>query len=405
MREHFLPFGRPNFGEMEEAAILRVLRSSWIGMGAETIAFEEELATYLGVSHVVTVNSCTSALFLSLLVHGVQRGEEVIVPSLTWCSTANAVLYLDAIPVMCDVDPNTLSATWETIAPLITSRTKAVIVVHFGGLAAETQRIRENLPRHIPLIEDAAHAFGTVQSDGSLVGSHGNLTCFSFYANKNLSTGEGGAIALRDYEKAERLKSLRLHALHTDAWKRFQNKEVFEIALSQLGYKMNYTDMQACIGRVQLLRQQEFHTRRMAIVDRYCQRLPEIMPRIKWQTGVQSGGHSGHLFVVQLPIEQLAISRDEFVLLMRERNIGVAIHYAPLHKMPLYNQRYKQPTLPNVESLADRIVTLPISASMSPSDADDVLTAFEEVIASARRTTPVVRAEIPSTEQPGPVWK
>lgn len=384
MRKEFLPFGKPNFGPEEEAAITRVLRSGWIGMGPETIAFEEELASAIGVPHVVSVNSCTSALFLSLLVEGVGEGDEVIVPSMTWCSTANAALYLDAAPVFCDVDPATLCATWETIAPRITERTKAVIVVHYGGLAAETQRIRENLPKHIALIEDAAHAFGARHADGSIVGSHGNLTCYSFYANKNLSTGEGGAIAVKDAEKAQRLRSLRLHALQSDAWKRFQNKQIFDMGLTELGYKMNFTDMQACIGRVQLRRQEEFHQRRMKIVEHYQRELPAIIPAIRWQEGWNRGKHVAHLFVVFLPVEQLTVSRDEFLLLVREQNVGAAIHYAPLHTMPLYTRIREQAPLPGVETIADRILTLPISASMTDADVGDVLDALRAVVAKVR---------------------
>jgi perosamine synthetase len=381
VRETFLPFGRPNFGPEEEAAIVRTLRSGWIGMGPEVIAFEKEMAEHIGVPHVVTVNSCTSALFLSLLVQGVGPGDEVIVPSMTWCSTANAALFLGARAVICDVDPETLCATWEDIEARITPKTKAVIAVHYGGLAAETKRIRERLPKHIALIEDAAHAFGTLHPDGTVVGSDGNLTCFSFYANKNLSTGEGGAVALREPELADRIRSLRLHALHSDAWKRFTNRQIFDMGLTELGYKMNYTDMQACIGRVQLRRQPEFNERRFRIVSRYLRELPRIMPEIRFQSGLANAGHVAHLFVVKLPVETLTVTRDEFLLMLRERNIGAAVHYAPLHTMPLYSQTGPQAALPKVESVAERLLTMPISSSMTDHDVDDVIDAFAGVTA------------------------
>src|SRR5581483_9213965 len=220
-RSTYLPFGRPNFGDEEVAAVGRVLRSGWVGMGPETAAFEEELATAIGVPHVVTVNSCTSALFLSLLCSGVGSGDEVIVPSLTWISTANAARYLGATPVFCDIDADTLCVTPATIRARLTPRTKAVVVVHLGGLAVDVTAIRQAIPAHIALIEDAAHAFGSTLADGRPVGSSGNSTCFSFYANKNLSTGEGGAIALSDAAVADRLRSLRMHALPRDAWNRY----------------------------------------------------------------------------------------------------------------------------------------------------------------------------------------
>jgi len=385
MRKDFLPFGRPSFGEDEEAAILRVLRSGWIGMGPETVLFEKELAAFVGAAHVVTVNSCTSALFLSLLVNGVGVDDEVIVPSLTWCSTANAALYLGARPVMCDVDPRTYCATWDTVAPRITEKTKAVIVVHYGGLAAETIKIREKLPSGVALIEDAAHAFGARHGDGTIVGSSGNLTCFSFYANKNLSTGEGGAVALNDAAKADHLKSLRLHSLASDAWKRFQHKQTFDMAISELGYKMNYTDMQACIGRVQLERQPEFLARRLSIVQKYNRELPKVWPALRRQDGLGLPGHVAHLYVVELPLEELTITRDEFVVAMRDENVGAAVHYAALHRMPLYNRTARQPDLPVVEQLEDRIMTLPISASMDESDCADVISAFRRIFEANRR--------------------
>lgn len=195
VRNDYLPFGRPNFSEEEIEAVTKVMRSGWIGMGAETIAFEEELCTYFKVPHVITVNSCTSALFLSLLASGIGPGDEVICPSLTWCSTANVALYLGAKVIFCDVDLESACVTPEEIVKKVTPHTKAVMVVHYGGLAVDVAAIRKVLPSHVSIIEDAAHALGSRFTDESLVGSSGNLTCFSFYANKNLSTAEGGAIA------------------------------------------------------------------------------------------------------------------------------------------------------------------------------------------------------------------
>ncbi|MFM9912014.1 MAG: DegT/DnrJ/EryC1/StrS family aminotransferase, partial [Methylophilaceae bacterium] len=220
-RTDYLPFGKPNFSQVEIDAVTKVVRSGWIGMGPETIAFEKELEAFVEAPYVVTVNSCTSALFLSLLVSGVGPDDEVICPSLTWCSTANVALYLGARIVFCDVDIDTLCVTVDSILEKITPRTKAVMVVHMGGLAVDVAALRKKIPAHIEIIEDAAHAIGAKYPNGKPVGSSGNLTCFSFYANKNLSTGEGGAVALHDEGKAERLRSLRQHGLSSDAWKRF----------------------------------------------------------------------------------------------------------------------------------------------------------------------------------------
>jgi dTDP-4-amino-4,6-dideoxygalactose transaminase len=369
LRPDYLPFGKPAFTDEEIDAVTRVLRSGWVGMGPETIAFEKELAAYLGVPHVVTVNSCTSALFLALLVAGVQPGDEVICPSLTWCSTANAALYLGATPVFCDVDPATLCATPATIRAKLTAKTKAVMVVHFGGLAAEVDAIRAVLPRHVALVEDAAHALGSTFPDGRRVGASGHLTCFSFYANKNLSTAEGGAIALTDGDLAGRLQSLRLHALPVDAWKRFSQPHSLLInSVTELGYKMNYTDLQAALGRVQLRRQPELAIRRRLIAQQYHDRLGHLSPPIQVQADILADHHSRHLYVVRSNWAGGRLTRNDLVTALRSRNIGASIHYGALHLMPLYARPDAGP-LPCAESVCQSVLTLPISASMETTDA------------------------------------
>ncbi len=382
--EQYLPFGKPDFGDEEIAAVTRVLRSGWVGMGPETLAFEQELAAALGVPHVVTVNSCTSALFLSLVAAGVGPGDEVIVPSLTWCATANAAKYLGATPVFCDVDRDTLSATPAMVRAKLTPRTKAIVPVHYGGLAAPVDGIRRVVPAHIAIVEDAAHAFGARYENGALVGTSGNLTCFSFYANKNLSTGEGGAIAVDDGHVADRLRSLRQNALPQDAWKRFtEPQSLATFGLSELGYKMNYTDLQAALGRVQLQRQPAFAARRLAIANRYADELRTLPVPLRAQAGVTDPWHARHLFVVMLPIEAMAGSRNDVLRALRARNIGASIHYAPLHEMPLYGA--SPHVLPHTDWLAPRILTLPISASMTLDDARQVVEALRMVLTPAAR--------------------
>lgn len=373
IRKNYLPFGRPDFGRDEIAAVTRVLKSGWVGMGPEVIAFEQELADHVGAPHVVAVNSCTSALHLALLVHGVGPGDEVVVPSLTWCSTANAALYLGAKPVFCDVDPQTLCLTPETVRAACTRKTKAVIAVHFGGLAADVAALRRVLPGRVAIIEDAAHALGARDANGRPVGSSGNAVCFSFYANKNLAAAEGGAVAVADGEQADRLRSLRQHALPIDAWRRFTHAKSILLSahLTELGFKMNWTDLQASIARVQLRRQREFAVRRRAIAGHYLRRLSRFRPAIAFQHSIGSTRHALHLFPVQLPLHACLPHRDEILLGLREANIGATVHYAPLHEMPLYAGR--RPTrLPVTEQVYQRILTLPISASMTLADADNV---------------------------------
>lgn len=380
VRKDYLPFGRPSFTGDEIAAVSRVLSSGWVGMGPETIAFESELAAYTGASHVVTLNSCTSALFLALLVSGIEEGDEVICPSLTWCSTANAALYLKAKPVFCDIDPQTLCVDVDDLLSKVTSKTKAVVVVHYGGHAIDVVALRARLPESVAIIEDAAHAFGSRYPDGRLVGGSGNPTCFSFYANKNLSTGEGGAIALSDNSMAEKLQSLRQHALPIDAWKRFTHPKSILLSnqLTELGYKMNYTDLQASIGRVQLARFDSMQQTRRKIAEIYFNGLQNM--GFGFQQGCTDASHAKHLFVIRLPLADMRYDRDDLVLALRAKNIGASIHYAPLHLMPLYHQGEKPESLPVTEQMSKALVTLPISASMTEEDARYVTDAVKELM-------------------------
>lgn len=378
IRQDYLPFGRPNFSDKEIEAVTKVLRSGWVGMGPETLAFEEELVEYVNAPFMISVSSCTAALFLALLVEGIQPGDEVICPSLTWCSTADVVLHLGAKVVFCDVDPNTLSVTPELIRDKLTSKTKAVMVVHYGGLAVDVQAIRQVLPDNVVIIEDAAHALGAKFENGKCVGTSGNLTCFSFYANKNLSTAEGGAIALFDEEKAERLKALRLHGISQDAWKRLKiSQSLVTTEFVELGYKMNYNDLQACIGRVQLKRQSEFAKTRYDISNLYYQNLKLEKFGLTFQTDILSENHARHLFVIKLPIEKINYSRNQFIEELRKQNIGASIHYRPLHTIGHYNANLM---LPNTEKIYEKIVTLPISSSMSLEDGQYVIEAIQRLV-------------------------
>ncbi len=376
----YIPFGKPNFSEHEIESVVKVLKSGWIGMGKEVIKFEQELGIFLNSQSVVTVDSCTSALFLSLLVSNIKQGDEVICPSLTWCSTANVALFLGAKVVFADIDKTSLNININSIKEKITKKTKAIIVVHYGGLSIDVKKLREVIPNNISIIEDAAHALGANYPDGSLVGSSENLTCFSFYANKNLSTAEGGAIAVTNTEQADRLKSLRQHGMPINAWKRFSNpKNKLYSQVTQLGYKMNYTDLHATIGRVQLKRQENFAIIRHNIAKKYYEDLKDLKPEIKFQTNITNKTHALHLFVIQLPIDKLKITRDEFLQKLRDKNIGASLHYMPLHLMSFYK---KNISLPNTEHVFERILTLPISASINDSETNYIIKEFKEIFLS-----------------------
>lgn len=362
------------------------MRSGWVGMGAETIAFEKELADYMGAPHVVSVNSCTSALFLALMVEGVGPGDEVIVPSLTWCATANAALYLGGTPVFCDIDPEHFCVTPQSILAKVTPRTKAVVVVHYGGFALDVAELRSVLPARIAIVEDAAHALGAHYPDRRKVGGSGNSVCFSFYANKNVSTADGGAIALADPEKAEHLRSLRMSGMASNAWSRYTKPSTaFVGGLSELGYKMNFTDLQAAIGRVQLSRLDGMSKHRHHLARRFQERFQTLDCAIKFQLGAFSETHARHLLVALFDPEVIGMSRDALLLKLRERNIGASIHYSPLHTMPFYAPHHPG-VLPVTERVAKQIMTLPISAKMTLQDVDYVADHLQELLGSASRS-------------------
>ncbi len=372
-RETYLAFGTPDFTDAEIEAVTRVMRSGWVGMGQETIAFEKELSEHIGAPEIVTVNSCSSALFLALLVEGIGPGDEVIVPSLTWCATANAALYLGAVPVFCDVDPHNMCVTPETITAKITARTKAVVIVHYGGYAIDVEILRASLPSGMVIIEDAAHAFGAIHGNGKRVGASGNTVCFSFYANKNLSTADGGAIALFDSDKAQRLRRLRMSGLESNAWSRFTKPSTaFTAGVAELGYKMNFTDLQAAIGRVQLQRLGDMALARNKVAEHYRKAMTETGLDVPFQSQIFDAGHARHLLVACFDPKTTGIPRDELLLALRDSNIGASIHYRPLHMQPLYYND-SQPILPVTERLAEQIMTLPISARMSLADVDYVV--------------------------------
>ncbi len=375
-----IPFGRPDFSGGEIDAVARVMRSGWVGLGPETALFEKELAESFDAREVVCVNSCTSALLLSLRMLGIGPGDDVICPSLTWCSTANVALHLGANLVFCDVDPGTLCATTQTICAALTPRTRAVIPVHLGGLAVDIAALRAVLPSSVAIVEDAAHALGSQLPDGRPVGSSGHPVCFSFYANKAVSTADGGAIALNDSDAADKLRSLRVHGLSIDAWSRHASARdaMASTPLALLGYKANYTDLQAAIGRVQLARQADFATRRAAVARIYTDRLCDL--DIGFQDRVNETSHARHLFFVLLP-PPMAQSRPAILSALRASGIGVSVHYPPLHRMPLYANFAPRAALLVTESVADRIITLPIGASVSIADAERVVAQLRQIIA------------------------
>ncbi len=368
--DHAIPVFRPFHGEEEIAAVAEVLRSGWWGQGPKTAEFEQRFAEYVGAPLAVSVNSATAALHLALKVAGVDGGE-VISPSLTFVSTNHAILYNGATPVFADVEPDTLNIDPEDIARKVTPRTRAILVVHYGGHPADLDRIHAIASAHrLIVIEDAAHACGAVYK-GRMIGSISPLTCYSFHPVKNLATGDGGMITLFDQAWDARLRRLRWVGINKDTWVRSAGKEKSQYSwqydVEELGFKCHTNDINAAIGLVQLARLPQTNARRRAICAMYDEGLGDL----PWlQLPVERPGviSARHNYVVRCD------ARDRLADWLRAHNIATSVHYIPNHFYDLY-QPYASP-LPVTEREWERLLTLPLYPALT----DDEVAAIIEVI-------------------------
>lgn len=382
VRRAFLPFGVPALGEEEIREVVATIRSGWIGTGPRVARFEEEFAAYVGARHAIALNSCTAGLFLALVARGVGRGDEVITTSLTFAATANVIEHVGARPVFADIDLDTLNLDPAAVERAITPRTRAILAVHFGGMPCDLAALHHIArARGIALIEDAAHAAGARYA-GRRIGGHGNPAAFSFYANKNITTGEGGMLTTADDEEARRLRVLRLHGLSADAWSRFHDKRLRQPEVEEPGYKFNMPDLAAALGLPQLRRQESLLARREEIAARYDEAFADLPARAQRRPEPGAADrHSLHLYALLLEEGRWRVPRDRVVEALRAENIGATVHYRPVHDEPYYRRRYNvaPDSLPNTESAGRRILTLPISPAMPASDVESVIRAFRKV--------------------------
>lgn len=388
VRNTFLPFGIPCLGEEENNEILDTLKSGWIGTGPKTIKFEEMLAAYIGAPYAVTVNSCTSALFLSLLVSGIGSGDEVITTPMTFGATANSIIHSGARPVFVDIDPVTLNIDPANIERAITPRTRAIMPVHFGGLACNMAAINDIAAAHqLLVIEDAAHAIGT-RYRGQMIGSHGNLTCFSFYPNKNMTTGEGGAIMTNNPTLVEELQIYRLHGLGRQAWQRFASHRLMLSDVLVPGYKFNLTDLQASLGIHQLKKLENF----LEIRTKYARMYDEVFAnwegiRLQPRPENPEDRHALHLYTLIISPERFKACRNQIIDAILAENIGAALHYRALHTHPYYTQtfNYQPEDYPHAATIGENIFSLPLSPKMTLSDVEDVITGVSRVLKAFQR--------------------
>jgi dTDP-4-amino-4,6-dideoxygalactose transaminase len=384
-----LPYSLPDIGGVERDAVVRVLESGWVTTGPECAAFEREFAEYVGGDvTALAVNSATSGLHLAVEAIGIGPGDEVIVPTMTFTATAEVVRYLGADPVFVDCDEATLNICPQAILRAITPRTRAIIAVHYGGLACDMESICTIAKAHgLKVIEDAAHAFPTTYR-GQLVGAlETAATVFSFYANKTMKTGEGGMVVSRDHDMIARMRIMRLHGMDRDAFNRFQSqKPAWQYEIVAPGFKYNMTDVAAAIGRVQLGRIEDFLVRRKELAEHYFAAFADLPIRLP-SRALQGDTHAWHIFAIRFTgIDDDGAQRARFIERLAERGIGTSVHYIPLHRHAYWRDRYALDAadFPNADHAYRNILSLPLYTRMSDVDQRRVITEVKDILTNRR---------------------
>lgn len=379
--EAYIVFGAPRISESAIAEVVDSLRSGWIGTGPKVARFEEMLAEYLGVKHAVAVNSCTAALHLSLVAHGLGPGDEVITTPMTFPATINSILHCGATPVLVDCARDTRIIEPTAIERAITRRTRAIVPVHLAGQPCDMDAIERIAARHgLILIDDAAHALEAAWK-GRKIGTVGNASCFSFYVTKNITTGEGGLVATDDDGVARRVRAYSLHGLSHGAWQRYSAKGPVAYDVTVPGYKYNMTDVQAAIGIHQLPFVAEWLSRRAAIWARYDAAF-ESLPVGKPNPPPAHSVHARHLYSLTVDEEKCGIGRDAFRQGLHERGIGSGVHYTGVHLHTYYRERFgwKPADFPNATWLSERTVSLPLSPHLTKAEVERVIAAVRDVV-------------------------
>jgi len=372
-----ISFHKTHTTDEEINAATDAMRSGWLTMGPKTVEFEKEFRTYIGSSEAVSVNSATAALHLALKAIGLNRDDEVIVPTNTFVATAEVVTYFDAIPVLCDIEENTHNIDILKIEALITSKTKAIIPVHFAGQPCDMDEIYTIAKKYnLKVIEDAAHAIPSSYKGvkiGNLKGS--DITCFSFYATKTLSTGEGGMATTSNAIYAKNMRINRLHGISRDAWDRYTTKGAWYYEIVDNGCKYNTTDINAAIGIVQLKKQNELKQKRDRIAQKYTESFKNnnniVLPFVK-----NDRQTSWHLYVVKI------MNRDEVIEKLKDEGIGCSVHFIPIHKHPYYKQRYnyKDEDYPVANKVFESSLSLPIYPDMSDEEIKFVIEKVNDIV-------------------------
>lgn len=388
MRENFLPYARPNIGSAEVDRVVASLRNGWLTTGPSVNALEDAFVKASRIPHAVALNSCTAALHLGLIAMGVEPGDEVVMPSLTFVAGAQCTRELGAVPVFADVDERTLMVTAESVAAVTTKRTRCIIPMHYAGRPAPIQEIVAFArPRGIRVLEDAAHSVGMLAS-GQWAGMLSDGAAYSFYATKNITSGEGGMLLTNDADVAARVRCLSLHGMSRDAWKRYTSGGSWRYDVVELGYKYNLSDIAAAIALAQIERLEELQTQREHLARLYIQKLARLRGiRVITEFLDEPDRHAWCMFVIAVDAAATGISRDDLVERLRESNIGTSIHYIPTHHFSAY--KHLTAHVPVTDKIWETIVSLPLYPGMTDADVDDVVDALAAILGESAHATKV----------------
>jgi len=385
VRKDFLPPFSPYIGEEEISEVVDTLKSDWITMGPKTLKFEELFKEYIGCKFAISLNSCTAGLHLSLVSLNIGEGSEVITSPYTFAATGNTIVHQRAKPIFVDIDKGTYNIDIEQIENAITDKTRAIMPVHYAGHPCEMNEILKIADEYnLYVIEDAAHALGA-KYKGKEIGTIGDTTSFSFYATKNITTGEGGMVTTDNEEIAEKIRILRLHGISRDAWKRYSSEGSWYYEIIECGYKYNMTDIQASIGIHQLKKAEAMRKKREEIAKIYNEEFENleglITPTIKKHVK-----HAWHLYPLLIDIDRMKINRNKFIEELKKQNIGTSVHFIPLHLHPFYRKTlgYKKGDFPSAEWVYEREISLPIYPRMTDDDVIDVVNAVKKIVLENR---------------------
>jgi len=383
MKNKFIIFGRPQITKNDIKEVVKVLKSGWIGTGPKTEEFEKKFAEYQNMKFAVATNSCTAALHLALDAIGIKKGDEVITTPITFAATANVITHLGAKPVFVDIDRKTLNIDADKIEKAITSRTKAILPVHMAGYPCDMDKINSLAKKHgLYVIGDCAHAI-EAEYKGRKVGELADISCYSFYPTKNMTSGEGGMAVTNNKKWREMMKIKRLHGISKDAWKRYgkAGSNFYEVLYN--GYKYNMTDIAAALGLSQFERLEKNWTKRNMLWQKYLELLKNVKnARVISLPDTKITRHAMHLFIILIDIDKIKISREKIIEKLKEKGIGTGIHFLSLHLQKYYKNAYncKIGDYPEAEYVSSRVLSLPLDANLSADDIKYIVKSLKEIL-------------------------